>query len=96
MAKKFDAQFAFKMTSESKDALERIAKAKNADAQELVRRAVYAIIEYAELRGDDNVPLDMEISALGAPSETVLRVTEEVYQYLKEAERKEEERKNKK
>lgn len=88
MAKKNDALFPFRLGSETHAALERIAAAKNTKAQELLRRAAYAIVDYATVNGDKAVPLDMEIAPVNAPSETHLKVLEKLEHYLDSQEKK--------
>jgi hypothetical protein len=64
---KFDAQFPFRMSSSALAALQRIARAKNKDPQDLMRIAAEAIVEYAAVNGDKNVPLDMAITQRLSP-----------------------------
>lgn len=88
MAQKFDAQFPFRLPSETKEALIRIAGAKESDAQELLRRACYAIVAYAIEHGDKAVPLDMEIVPEHGVSAHQVQVAEELYKHIKKAENK--------
>jgi hypothetical protein len=60
---KFDAQLGFKLPSEMKSALERVASRMRVPQEpaELLRQAASAIIECAAANGPENVPLEMAI-----------------------------------
>jgi hypothetical protein len=88
MARKHDAPFSMRISSDVLAALERIAKAKKTEVQELMRRAAYAITEYAIANGDKAVPIDMAIVPLNEPSASELKVAEELYKLIKKEEKK--------
>lgn len=88
MGLKLEVQVMVKTTPEMRDALTRIAAAKAVEVPELLRRAGYAIIEYALANGDKAVPLDMEICPVGKPSASHLQVAEELYKIIKADEKK--------
>lgn len=90
MARKHDAQLPLRMSSDTLRVLKRIAKVKETEVQEMLRRAAYAIAEYAAVNGDKAVPLDMAITPINEPS-MVEKVAEMLSHY--EAAKKEEKEK---
>lgn len=83
MDQKLDDLLGVKMTSEMKAALTRIAASKKVEPAELIRRAGYALIEYAAVNGDSAVPLEMEITPLHATRALVKEVVAEAIEGLR-------------